>query len=272
MRYPCNYDGNQKSCEMLKRSDNKYGAPSALVVVAIQVISKSERRTVAYHEAGHAVVAWFLEHAEPLLKVTIVPRGTAALGFAQYLPNENLLMTKEQLLDTTCMALGGRASEQVLLGKISTGAQNDLEKVTKMTYQQVAVFGFSEKVGLLSFPQREGSFEMTKPYSNATAEIIDKEVREWVAAAYKRTVELVEKHKQGIVELAEALLKNEVLHQDDLVKILGERPFMSAELSNYDKFKQGFLHKENPQETEAEAQQENKEGSEPPTVGAPALT
>ncbi|XAR68935.1 hypothetical protein NMG60_11000351 [Bertholletia excelsa] len=206
-----------------------------------RVVSKWERRTVAYHEAGHAVTGWFLEHAEPLLKVTIVPRGTAALGFAQYVPNENLLMTKEQLLDVTCMTLGGRAAEQVLLGKISTGAQNDLEKVTKMTYAQVAVYGFSDKVGLLSFPQREDGFEMTKPYSSKTAAIIDNEVREWVTMAYNRTVALVEEHREHVSQIAELLLEKEVLHQEDLVKVLGERPFKSSEPTNYDRFKQGFL-------------------------------
>ncbi|XP_076940120.1 ATP-dependent zinc metalloprotease FTSH 8, mitochondrial-like [Bidens hawaiensis] len=174
------------------------------------VISKLERRTVAYHESGHAVAGWFLEHAEPLLKVTIVPRGSAALGFAQYVPNENLLMTKEQLFDLTCMTLGGRAAEQVLIGKISTGAQNDLEKVTQMTYAQVAVYGFSEKVGFLSFPKNDGAFEVTKPYSSKTAAIIDNEVREWVAKAYKQTLQLIEEHK-------EQLLEKEVLHQEDLV-------------------------------------------------------
>ncbi|PON68803.1 Spastin [Trema orientale] len=205
-----------------------------------KVISKLERRTVAYHESGHAVAGWFLEHAEPLLKVTIVPRGTAALGFAQYVPNENLLMTKEQLFDMTCMTLGGRAAEQVILGKISTGAQNDLEKVTKMTYAQVAVYGFSDKVGLLSFPQREDSFEMTKPYSSKTAAIIDNEVREWVGKAYEKTVQLIEEHKEHVAQIAELLLEKEVLHQDDLLKVLGERPFKSSEVTNYDRFKQGF--------------------------------
>ncbi|XP_042476243.1 ATP-dependent zinc metalloprotease FTSH 3, mitochondrial-like [Macadamia integrifolia] len=209
-----------------------------------RVISKLERRTVAYHESGHAVAGWFLEHAEPLLKVTIVPRGTAALGFAQYVPNENLLMTKEQLFDMTCMTLGGRASEQVLLGKISTGAQNDLEKVTKMTYAQVAVYGFSDKVGLLSFPPREDAFEMMKPYSSKTGAIIDNEVRDWVAKAYERTVQLIEEHKEHVAQIAELLLEKEVLHQEDLIKVLGERPFKSAELSNYDRFKQGFLDEE----------------------------
>ncbi|KAG5583867.1 hypothetical protein H5410_044301 [Solanum commersonii] len=205
-----------------------------------KVISKLERRTVAYHESGHAVAGWFLEHAEPLLKVTIVPRGTAALGFAQYVPNENLLMTKEQLFDVTCMTLGGRAAEQVLIGRISTGAQNDLEKVTKMTYAQVAVYGFSDKVGLLSFPQRDDGFEMSKPYSSKTATIIDTEVREWVSKAYERTVQLIEKHKEQVAQIAELLLEKEVLHQEDLVRVLGERPFKSLEPTNYDIFKQGF--------------------------------
>lgn len=205
-----------------------------------RVISKLERRTVAYHESGHAVAGWFLEHAEPLLKVTIVPRGTAALGFAQYVPNENLLMTKEQLFDMTCMTLGGRAAEEVLIGKISTGAQNDLEKVTKMTYAQVAVYGFSEKVGLLSFPQKDGGFEMSKPYSNQTASIIDDEVREWVGKAYKKTVELITEHKEQVAQIAELLLEKEVLHQDDLTRVLGERPFKALEPTNYDLFKKGF--------------------------------
>ncbi|KAJ4725780.1 ATP-dependent zinc metalloprotease FTSH protein [Melia azedarach] len=209
-----------------------------------KVISKLERRTVAYHESGHAVAGWFLEHAEPLLKVTIVPRGTAALGFAQYVPNENLLLTKEQLFDITCMTLGGRASEQVLLGKISTGAQNDLEKVTKMTYAQVAVYGFSEKVGLLSFPQREDTFEMSKPYSSKTGAIIDSEVREWVGKAYDRTIQLIEEHKEQVAQIAELLLEKEVLHQEDLLRVLGERPFKSSELTNYDRFKQGFQEEE----------------------------
>ncbi|KAG9155921.1 hypothetical protein Leryth_004184 [Lithospermum erythrorhizon] len=205
-----------------------------------KVISKLERRTVAYHESGHAVTSWFLEHAEPLLKVTIVPRGTAALGFAQYITNENLLMTKEQLFDMTCMTLGGRAAEQVLLGKISTGAQDDLEKVTKMTYAQVAVYGFSDKVGLLSFPQKDDSSEKNKPYSSKTAAIIDNEVREWLGKAYDRTIQLVQEHKDHVAQIAELLLEKEVLHQEDIVRVLGERPFKSSEPTNYDKFIQGF--------------------------------
>ena len=152
---------------------------------------------------------------------------------------------------------------------MSTGAQNDLEKVTKMTYQQVAVYGFSEKVGLLSFPQREDSFEMTKPYSNATAEIIDKEVREWVNKAYTRTVELIKKNKEGIEQLALELLEKEVLHQDDLTKILGERPFKSSELSNYDRFKLGFQHQE---DHEVEDEVKLQEDSDKQDVSEPSAT
>ncbi|XP_072993634.1 ATP-dependent zinc metalloprotease FTSH 8, mitochondrial-like isoform X1 [Typha latifolia] len=231
-----------------------------------RVISKLERRTVAYHESGHAVAGWFLEHAEPLLKVTIVPRGTAALGFAQYVPNENLLMTKEQLFDMTCMTLGGRASEEILLGRISTGAQNDLEKVTKMTYAQVAVYGFSNKVGLLSFPQREDGYEMSKPYSSKTGAIIDSEVREWVAKAYERTIKLIKEHKDHVVQIAELLLEKEVLHQDDLVRVLGERPFKSNEPTNYDTFKLGF------QDEEQNKGQEPTEGAAIADGESPPLT
>ncbi|CAH8251477.1 unnamed protein product [Arabidopsis lyrata] len=227
-----------------------------------RVISKLERRTVAYHESGHAVAGWFLEHAEPLLKVTIVPRGTAALGFAQYVPNENLLMTKEQLFDMTCMTLGGRAAEQVLIGRISTGAQNDLEKVTKMTYAQVAVYGFSDKIGLLSFPQREDEF--SKPYSNRTGAMIDEEVREWVGKAYKRTVELIEEHKEQVAQIAELLLEKEVLHQDDLTKVLGERPFKSGERTNYDRFKSGFEETEKESEKESVPVKPVEDGGVPP--------
>ncbi|XP_074295066.1 ATP-dependent zinc metalloprotease FTSH 8, mitochondrial-like [Silene latifolia] len=193
-----------------------------------RVISKEERRITAYHESGHAVAGWFLEHTDPLMKVTIIPHGTSALGFASYLPKEHVLMTKKQLFDRTCMTLGGRAAEQVMLGEISTGAQDDLEKVTKMTYAQVAVYGFSEKVGLLSFPPKEDGYQMIKPYSNKTGEIIDEEVREWVDKAYQSTIQLIEEHKDQVGQVAELLLEKETLHREDLVRVLGERPFQQA--------------------------------------------
>ena len=203
-----------------------------------KVVNKVERNTVAYHEAGHAVVGWMLEHAEPLLKVSIVPRGSAALGFAQYLPNENLLATTHQLTDMMCMTLGGRAAEEVMLGKISTGAQNDLEKVTKMAYNRVAVYGMNEKVGMLSFPTDDQSFQ--KPYSQDTARMIDEEVRELVVHAYKRTVALVTKERAKVEALAQGLLEKEVLQRHDLVQILGARPFKYEGQQNIDILDQGF--------------------------------
>lgn len=152
-----------------------------------------------------------------------------------------------------------------MLGKISTGAQNDLEKVTKMTYAQVAVYGFSEKVGLLSFPQRDDGFEMTKPYSNQTASIIDDEVRDWVGKAYKKTIELVKEHKEQVAQIAELLLEKEVLHPDDLARVLGERPFKAVEPTNYDLFKQGFQDEEN------KSQEPAKNAEVPDDDGSPSL-
>ena len=188
-----------------------------------KVVSPEERRTVAYHEAGHAVVGWFLEHAEPLLKVSIVPRGAAALGFAQYLPSENLLLTDLQLADQLCMTLGGRAAEEVVFGAVSTGAQNDLERVTKMAYARVAIYGMNKRVGLLSFPPEDGKFD--KPYSQATGAIIDEEVRTLVQSAYVRTLALLTEKRDAVEKLAQALLAKEVLGREQLTEVLGERPF-----------------------------------------------
>lgn len=148
------------------------------------------------------------------------------------------LLGEDALIDLVLTASTHFLLAQVILGKISTGAQNDLEKVTQMTYAQVAVYGFSEKVGLLSFPKRSDGFEMTKPYSSKTAAIIDTEVREWVGRAYTRTVQLIEKHREDVAQIAELLLEKEVLHHDDLVRVLGERPFKTSETTNYDRYKQ----------------------------------
>ena len=228
-----------------------------------KVISRVERETVAYHEAGHAVVGWFMEHAEPLLKVSIVPRGSAALGFAQYLPNENVLATTEQLSDMMCMTLGGRAAEDVMLGKISTGAQNDLEKVTKMAYNMTAVYGLNQKIGLLSFPKGDNDFK--SPYSEDTARMIDEEVRELVDKAYLRTVALVREKKAVVESLAKALLDKEVLQRHDLVKVLGERPFKYEGQQNIDILNQGFrdekLLPKTPSSSEDAATNDNDEDS-----------
>ncbi|MFB0948021.1 MAG: ATP-dependent zinc metalloprotease FtsH [Spirosomataceae bacterium] len=192
-----------------------------------KLISPEEKEIVAYHEAGHAITGWFLEHANPLVKVSIVPRGIAALGYAQYLPREQYLYRTEQLFDEMCMALGGRAAEQVVFGKISTGALSDLEKITKMAYSMVTIYGMNEKIGNLSFYDSKGQSEynFTKPYSDDTARTIDEEVKKLVDEAYKRTIDMLIDKRELLNSLAEALLKREVLYQNDLVEIIGKRPF-----------------------------------------------
>ena len=190
-----------------------------------KIILPEEKKIIAYHEAGHAVCGWFLEHAYPLLKVTIVPRGVAALGYAQYTPKEQYLYNTEQLIDQMCMTLGGRASEEIFFGKISTGAQNDLQQVTKMSYAMVTVYGMSEKVGNISFydPQQENTF--TKPYSEETGKLIDDEVRKLVDDAYQRTLTLLTEKKDEVEKIALALLNREVLHQQDVEDLIGKRPY-----------------------------------------------
>ena len=189
-----------------------------------KIISFGEKKTIAYHEAGHATVSWLLEHASPLVKVTIIPRGRA-LGAAWYLPEERQLTTTEQILDEVAYALGGRAAEQIVFGKISTGALSDLEKVTKQAYAMVAYFGMSEKVGNISFYDSTGQmdFNFTKPYSDKTAELIDKEVKEIIEASYIRAQEVLKKNIKGLTELAELLLEKEVIFSEDLERIFGKR-------------------------------------------------
>ena len=190
-----------------------------------KIISPEEKKIIAYHEAGHAICGWFLEHAYPLLKVTIVPRGTAALGYAQYTPKEQYLYNTDQLNDQICMTLGGRASEDIFFGKISTGAQNDLQQITRTAYAMVTVYGMNEKVGNVSFydPQQENAF--TKPYSDDTAKLIDYEVRHLIDSAYARTKKLLTDKKEEVEKLANALLEKEVLFQSDVEVLIGKRPF-----------------------------------------------
>jgi AFG3 family protein len=191
-----------------------------------KIISPEEKRIVAYHEAGHAVAGWFLEHADPLVKVSIVPRGVAALGYAQYLPKEQFLYQTEQLIDEMCMTLGGRAAEQIIFGKISTGALSDLERITKMAYSIVSVYGMNEKLGNISFyDSKADGYKMTKPYSEATAEMIDQEVSKLIQFAYNRTIDLLKEHEEHLEILAKELLEKEILFQADLEKLIGKRPF-----------------------------------------------
>jgi len=190
-----------------------------------KIILPEEKKIIAYHEAGHAICGWYLEHAYPLLKVTIVPRGTAALGYAQYTPKEQYLYNTDQLMDQVCMTLGGRASEEIFFNKISTGAQNDLQQITRIAYAMVTVYGMNDKVGNVSFydPQQENAF--TKPYSEETSKIIDEEVRKLIDEAYERTKALLREKKPQAEKLAEALLEKEVLFQSDVEALIGKRPY-----------------------------------------------
>ncbi len=191
-----------------------------------KIITKSEKRTIAYHEAGHATVSWLLEHANPLVKVTIIPRGKA-LGAAWYLPEERQITTKEQIQDEMCAILGGRASEEINFGKISTGALNDLERATRQAYAMVSYFGMSKKIGNISFYDSSGQseFSFNKPYSEKTAEIIDAETSEIVEEQYVRAKKILSKNKEKLILLAEKLLEKEVIFSEDLEEIFGKRPF-----------------------------------------------
>lgn len=197
-----------------------------------KIISPEEKKVIAYHEAGHAVSGWYLEHAHPLVKVTIVPRGTAALGFAQYLPKEKYLTLTEELEDDMCMTLGGRAAEEIFFGKISTGALSDLQSVTRTAYAMVSTYGMNDKIGNISFydPQSEGAFQ--KPYSEQTGNIIDQEVKKLSDKAFLRVKALLEDKKEQVKIIAEELLKKEVLFKDDLKRLIGNRPFGETDENN----------------------------------------
>jgi cell division protease FtsH len=190
-----------------------------------KIISPEEKKIIAYHEAGHALSGWFLEYAHPLVKVSIVPRGVAALGYAQYLPKEKYIETREEILDRMCMSLAGRAAEQLIFGRISTGAQNDLDQVTKMAYAMVSIFGMDEKIGNVSFYDMQNQNQFSKPYSEETGRMIDEEARSIIELEYKRAGHLLSEKKDLLDQLAQELLSKEVLFKDDLEKLLGKRPW-----------------------------------------------
>ncbi len=191
-----------------------------------KIISSDEKKRIAFHEAGHATISWLLEHAHPLVKVTIVPRGKA-LGAAWYLPEERSITTREQLLDEICSTLGGRAAEQLAFGNISSGAQNDLEKVTKTTYAMISIYGMSEKVGNFSYYDStgQGDYSFTKPYSEKTAELIDDEAKKLIDEQYNRALSILKENEDKHKKLAEILLEKEVIFSDDLETIFGKRPW-----------------------------------------------
>ncbi len=195
-----------------------------------KLISPKEKEIIAYHEAGHAICGWFLEHASPLVKVTIVPRGMGTLGYAQYLPKEEYIIRTEQLLDRMCMTLGGRAAEKIVFDKISTGAQNDLDQVTKMAYGMVTVYGMNKNVGNVSFYAMSQD-QFSKPYSNETARLIDDEVRILIEAQYQRAQDLLTEKRHELNELASMLLEKEVLLKSDVERLIGKRPVPDDELA-----------------------------------------
>lgn len=223
-----------------------------------KIISKDEKETIAYHEAGHASISWLLEHAHPLVKVTIVPRGKA-LGAAWYLPEERSITTKDQLLDEMCSALGGRAAEELIFNRISSGAQNDLEKITKQAYAMVSIFGMSDKVGNVSFYDSTGQsdYQFTKPYSDKTAELIDEEVKKLIDEQYERSKQVLKENAEGHKKLAKLLLEREVIFSEDLEKIFGKRPWNKVNEEEEDNDTSSDENKEASDKEEPESQ-ENK--------------
>lgn len=194
-----------------------------------KLISPEEKKIIAYHEAGHAVAGWFLENAHPLLKVSIIPRGVAALGYAQYLPKEKYIEREEEMLDRMCMTLGGRAAEKLVFNKLSTGAQNDLDHVTKVAYAMVSVYGMNDKVGNVSFYDMQNQNTFNKPFSEATSRMIDEESRGIIEKQYIRAQELLKDKRKELDALANLLLEKEVLFKDDLERLIGKRPFDTRE-------------------------------------------
>ncbi len=207
-----------------------------------KIISPEEKKIVAYHESGHAVAGWYLEHADPLVKVSIVPRGIAALGYAQYLPKEQFLYQTDQLIDEMCMSFGGRVAEDIVFNKISTGALSDLERTTKMAYSIVTVYGMNKEIGNISFyDSKQSEYNFQKPYSDATAEKIDKEVKALIDFCYQRTKNLLNDHRDKLEIIAKELLEKEILFQTDLERLIGKRPF--SQQTNYEKYTNGQASK-----------------------------
>ena len=196
-----------------------------------KIITQEEKKTIAFHEAGHALTSWLLEYAAPLVKVTIVPRGQS-LGAAWYLPEERMIVRTEQLLDEMCAALGGRAAEKITFNKISTGALSDLEKVTKQARAMVSVYGLNDNIGNITYYDSSGQtdYNFSKPYSDETAKVIDTEISKIIESQYKRACQILKQNKTKLNALAERLLEKEVIFKDDLIELLGERPFKKVEM------------------------------------------
>ena len=203
-----------------------------------KIMSKEERSIVAHHEAGHAVAGWFLEHADPLLKVTIIPRSSGALGFAQYLPKEVYLQTQEQIMDIVCMALAGRAAEEIFFGGVTTGASDDLRRVTEMVYSTIQLYGMNPRLGQLAFPKDPNAIFDDRPYSEKTAKAMDEEAKTIVDEAYQRTLNLLRSRKDEVEKVAKLLLDKETITHDDVLELVGPRPFKAN--PQYDEFIRRF--------------------------------
>ena len=191
-----------------------------------KIMSTEERSIVAHHEAGHAVAGWFLKHADPLMKVTIIPRSSGALGYAQYLPKEVFLRTQAQIMDIVCMALAGRAAEEIFFGRVTTGAQDDLKRVTDIVYSTIQLYGMNPRLGQLAFPKDPNAMWDERPYSEKTAKAMDEEARAIVDGAYERTLNLLREKKEQVESVAKLLLDKETITHDDMVEVIGERPFI----------------------------------------------
>ena len=214
-----------------------------------KIMSKEERSIVAHHEAGHAVAGWFLEHADPLLKVTIIPRASGALGFAQYLPKEVALRTQDQIMDIVAMALAGRAAEEIFFGGVTTGASDDLRRVTQMVYSTIQLYGMNERLGQLAFPKDPSAMWDERRYSEKTAKAMDEEAKEIVDRAYERTLELLRERKDEVDKVAKLLLEKETINHDQIYDLIGERPFKGDK--NYEEYV-----------SQRQAERKQKEGEE----------
>ena len=235
-----------------------------------KVMTAAEKRAIALHEAGHATISWFLEHANPLIKVTIVPRGRA-LGAAWYLPEERQITTKEQMLDEMCATLGGRAAEELFIGHISTGAMNDLERVTKQAYGMIAYAGMSDKLPNLCYYNSNEDYSFTKPYSEHTAELIDQEVQNMISEQYTRAKELLKEHSEGHNQLAQLLIEREVIFAEDVERIFGKRPWTSRseEIMAANEQAEAAKQLENKQETSEPAESTVEKPEEKPATDEP---
>jgi ATP-dependent metalloprotease FtsH len=222
-----------------------------------KIMSKEERAIVAHHEAGHAIAGWFLEHADPLLKVTIIPRSSGALGYAQYLPKEVFLRTQEQIMHVVMMALAGRAAEEVFFGKVTTGASDDLRRVTNLIYSTIQIYGMNSRVGQLAFPKDPNGFPGDKPYSDSTAEAMDEEAKKIVDEAYASTVKLITEKKEEVAKVANLLLEKETITHDDITDLVGPRPFIGNE--EYQQFVSKRFSDQKKKETEKKEEEEKKD-------------